>query len=258
MQRIQIYDTTLRDGSQGEGVNFSLLDKVLIAERLDEMGVDFIECGYPLSNEKDSEFFQRAAKMDWKHAKICAFGMTRRRGVDVQDDPGMHALLASEAPVITIVGKTWDFHVTEVLGVSLEENLQMISDTVGYLKDQGRHVIYDAEHFFDGWKANPDYAPRTIQAAAAAGAEAIVMCDTNGGTMPGEIAEHTRLALGALGKFAADLGIHCHNDCELGVANSLSAIDAGAVQVPRDDQWHWRAMWQRRPGFRHRESDGET
>jgi 2-isopropylmalate synthase len=231
MKTIHIYDTTLRDGSQGEGVNFSLLDKVMIAERLDEIGVDFIEGGYPLSNEKDSEFFQRAAKIDWKHAKICAFGMTRRRGVDVAEDPGMQALLASEAPVITIVGKTSDFHVTEVLGVSLEENLQMISDTVGYLRDQGRRVIYDAEHFFDGWKSNPEYAPQTIQAAAAAGAESIVMCDTNGGSMPAEIDEYTRLAIGALGKFDATVGIHCHNDCELGVANSLASVAAGAQQV---------------------------
>ena len=231
MQRIHIYDTTLRDGSQGEGINFSLLDKVMIAERLDEIGVDFIEGGYPLSNKKDSEFFARAAKMNWQQAAICAFGMTRRRDVDVANDPGMQALLKSEAPVITIVGKTWDFHVTEVLGVALAENLQMISDTVGYFRDQGRRVIYDAEHFFDGWKANPEYAPQTIQAAAAAGAEAVVLCDTNGGSMPTEIAELTQSAVAALGKFAASVGIHCHNDCELGVANSLAAVAAGATQV---------------------------
>ena len=231
MRKIQIYDTTLRDGSQGEGISFSLQDKLLIAERLDEMGFDFIEGGYPLSNEKDAEFFRRAAKLDLRHAKLCAFGMTRRRSVKVQDDPGMHALLKSEAPVITIVGKTWDFHVTEVLRVTLEDNLEMIADTIRYLHDQGRRVIYDAEHCFDGWKANSEYAARTFQAAAGAGAEMVVCCDTNGGTMPDEIAEITKSVVGALGKYDTTVGIHCHNDCDLGVANSLAAVDAGAVQV---------------------------
>lgn len=231
MRKIQIYDTTLRDGSQGEGVSFSLQDKLLIAERLDEMGFDFIEGGYPLSNEKDSEFFKRAAKLNLKHAKLCAFGMTRRRGVNVADDPGMQSLLESEAPVITIVGKTWDFHVTEVLRVTLEENIEMIADTVRYLREQGRRVIYDAEHCFDGWKANPEYAAQTFQAAAGAGAEMIVCCDTNGGTMTDEIQQIVTSVGGALGKYDTTVGIHCHNDCELGVANSLAAIDAGAVQV---------------------------
>jgi len=230
-RRIQIYDTTLRDGSQGEGVNFSLQDKLQIAQRLDQLGVDFIEGGYPLSNEKDAEFFQRAAEMEFKSAKICAFGMTRRRSVKAADDPGMKALLASKAPVITIVGKTSDFHVKEVLRVSFDENIEMISDTVKYLCDEGRRVIYDAEHAFDGWKANPEYAAKTIQAAAAAGAETIVLCDTNGGSMPEEIAEITKAAIGAIGKFDAEVGIHCHNDCELGVANSLAGLDAGAVHV---------------------------
>ncbi|MCA9264815.1 MAG: citramalate synthase [Planctomycetales bacterium] len=231
MRPIQIYDTTLRDGSQGEGVAFSLQDKLLVVQRLDEMGFDFVEGGYPLSNEKDAEFFRRVARMPLKHAKVCAFGMTRRRGVDVADDPGMRALLDSEAPVITIVGKTWDFHVTEVLRVSLEENLAMIAESIAHLRKNGRRVIYDAEHAFDGWKANPDYAAQTLQAAAAAGAETVVLCDTNGGSMPEEVAEMTRSTLGALGKFDARVGIHCHNDCDLAVANSLAAVAAGADQV---------------------------
>jgi 2-isopropylmalate synthase len=228
MTYIQIYDTTLRDGAQGEGVNFSLEDKVLIAHRLDELGFDFVEGGYPLSNPKDAEFFQRIAANPLKHSRVCAFGMTRRRGMKPADDIGMKSLLDSQAPVITIVGKTSDFHATEVLGVSLEENLAMIRETVAYLREQGREVIYDAEHFFDGWKANPEYAAKTIQAAAEAGASIIVMCDTNGGTMPEEVAAITRAAAA---KVDRPLGIHTHNDCDLAVANSLAAIDAGAVHV---------------------------
>jgi 2-isopropylmalate synthase len=228
MRRIQLYDTTLRDGSQGEGVSFSLYDKLAIAQRLDRIGIDFIEGGYPFSNEKDSQFFERVRTMGLKHARVCAFGMTRRRGVSAAQDPGMQALLVSQAPVITIVGKTWDFHATEVLGVSLEENLAMIAESVKYLRDSEREVIYDAEHFFDGWKANPDYARQTIRAAADAGATMIVLCDTNGGTLPEEVAQFVREAVASL---PIPVGIHCHNDCELAVANSLAAVDAGAMQV---------------------------
>ncbi len=228
MTHIQIYDTTLRDGAQGEGVNFSLEDKVLIAHRLDEFGFDFVEGGYPLSNPKDAEFFQRIAENPLKHSRVCAFGMTRRKGMKPGDDVGMKALLDAQTPVVTIVGKTSDFQVKEVLGVSLEENLAMIRETIAYLREQGRDVIYDAEHFFDGWKRNPEYAALTIRTAAEAGASTIVMCDTNGGTMPEEIAAITCEA-GA--KIDKPLGIHTHNDCELAVANSLAAVDAGAVQV---------------------------
>ena len=228
MSQIQIYDTTLRDGAQGEGVNFSLQDKVLIARRLDECGFDFIEGGYPLSNPKDAEFFQRIFEQPLKNSRVCAFGMTRRRGVRATDDPGMKALVESQAPVVTIVGKTSDFHVTEVLRVSLEENLAMIRETIAYLRSMGREVIYDAEHFFDGWKANPDYARQTIQAAEEGGAMTIVMCDTNGGSMPEEVAALAKEAAAAVG---IPLGIHTHNDCELAVANSLAAVDAGAVHV---------------------------
>jgi 2-isopropylmalate synthase len=231
MRSIQIYDTTLRDGTQGEGVNFSLHDKLEIAQRLDEMGVDYVEGGYPLSNEKDAEFFQRARELDLKNAKICAFGMTRRKGIKAEDDPGMQALLQSDASVCTIVGKTWDFHVTDVLRVTLEENLEMIADTIRFLVEQGREVIYDAEHFFDGWKTNAGYASETIQAAASAGAMMVVACDTNGGALPEEVAELVNAAQDALSTYSVPVGIHCHNDGDLAVANSLSAVDAGAVQV---------------------------
>jgi 2-isopropylmalate synthase len=228
MTTIQIYDTTLRDGAQGEGISFSLEDKLLIARRLDELGFDFIEGGYPLSNPKDAEFFQRLAKKPLSHARVCAFGMTRRRGMKAATDPGMRALIESCAPVITIVGKTSDFHVREVLGVSLEENLAMIRDTVAYLREEGREVIYDAEHFFDGWKTNSEYAGQTIRAAVAGGASIVVMCDTNGGSLPEEVAAITHDARAAV---EVPLGIHTHNDCDLSIANSLAAIDAGAVHV---------------------------
>jgi 2-isopropylmalate synthase len=228
MRHIEIYDTTLRDGSQGEGVNFSLHDKLLIAQRLDSLGFDYIEGGYPLSNEKDAEFFQRVAELRLEHAQVCAFGMTRRRGMKAADDPGMKALLASQAKVITIVGKTSEFHVREVLGVSLEENLAMIADTIRYLRESGREVIYDAEHFFDGWKLSDKYALETVKAAVAAGAKMVVLCDTNGGTMPEFVADRTREVVAAL---SAPVGIHCHNDCDLATANSLAAVDAGATQV---------------------------
>lgn len=228
MSRIQLYDTTLRDGSQGEGVNFSLQDKLMIAQRLDSLGFDYIEGGYPLSNPKDEEFFQRIADMDLKHARVSAFGMTRRKGVAAEDDIGMQALIRSKAPAVTIVGKTWDLHVTEVLRVSLEENIAMIRDSIGYVVSEGREAIYDAEHCFDGWKANPDYALQTLQAAAEAGAGMIVMCDTNGGTLPEQIAEFVSALKAAV---KVPIGIHCHNDCELAVANSLAAVKAGAMQV---------------------------
>ena len=231
MRSIQIYDTTLRDGTQAEGVSLSLADKLAIAQRLDEVGVDYIEGGYPLSNEKDVQFFQRVRELDLKHAKICAFGMTRRRGMTAAEDPGIRALVESQAPVCTVVGKTWDFHVTDVLRVSLEENLAMISDSVKHIVEAGREVIYDAEHFFDGWKANPEYARQTIRCASEAGASLIVLCDTNGGSLTDEVTQLTKEASEAVAQFDVKVGIHCHNDCELAVANSLAAVEAGAVQV---------------------------
>jgi len=228
MTRIQIYDTTLRDGSQGEGVNFSLQDKLLITAKLDEVGVDYIEGGYPLSNPKDAEYFLRARELTLKHAKIVAFGMTRRRGCAAADDVGMCALRDSQAPVVTIVGKTWDLHVTEVLNVDEAENLAMIRDSVAFLKAEGREVFYDAEHFFDGFRANPEFAIRTVVAAQDAGASIIVLCDTNGGRLPEEVAAAVEAVRKVL---KIPVGIHCHNDCELAVANSLTAVDHGAIQV---------------------------
>ncbi len=228
MSRIQIYDTTLRDGSQGEGVNFSLQDKLLITRRLDEMGVDFIEGGYPLSNPKDFEYFQEVRRLSLRHARVVAFGMTRRKGIAAAEDTGMKALVESQAPVITIVGKTWDLHVRDVLNTSLEENVRMIADSVAFCKAVGREVIYDAEHFFDGFKANAEYALQTLRSAQEAGASVLVLCDTNGGTLPDDIAAIVARARQAV---RAPLGIHCHNDCDVAVANTLAAVAAGAGQV---------------------------
>lgn len=227
---IAIYDTTLRDGSQGEGVSFSLQDKLNIAQRLAEIGIDFVEGGYPLSNEKDVAFFEQARRLDLGNTQLCAFGMTRRRSMKAADDPGMRALVAAETPCCTMVGKTWDYHAIHVLNVTLDENVAMIGESVEYLA-RHRRVLYDAEHFFDGYKANPTYAIETLRAAAGAGAEWLVMCDTNGGTMPAEITAIATAAREALADCDVQFGIHCHNDCELAVANSLAAVDAGALQV---------------------------
>lgn len=225
---VTVYDTTLRDGTQGTGISFSVQDKLRVAERLDEFGVDYIEGGWPGSNPKDAEFFAVAAKRPWKHAKIAAFGMTRRGGVKVEDDAQVRQLLEAGTPVVTVVGKTWPLHVTEVFGVTLEENLSMIRDTVAFLKSQGREVFYDAEHFFDSYREDPDYSLATVKAAADAGADLVVLCDTNGGSLPAYVGEVTRKTAGFLGR---PVGAHTHNDCGLGVANALAAVEAGAVQV---------------------------
>jgi 2-isopropylmalate synthase len=230
MRSIEIYDTTLRDGTQGEGVSLSLQDKLHIAERLAEMGIDFIEGGYPLSNEKDVAFFEKVKKLNLGTSKICAFGMTRRRSVKAEDDPGMRALVQAASPVITVVGKSWDFHATEVLGVSLQENLDMIGESVAYLAKHAE-VVYDAEHFFDGFKANPEYALKAIRTAAESGAKWIVMCDTNGGSLPGEVADVVARARATLQGLKVTLGIHCHNDGDLATANTLAAVDAGCDHV---------------------------
>ncbi|MFP6701363.1 MAG: citramalate synthase, partial [Planctomycetaceae bacterium] len=217
MPRIEIYDTTLRDGSQGEGINFSLQDKLQITLRLDSLGFDYVEGGYPLSNPKDAEYFHAVRDLDLEHVQVTAFGMTRRRGIAAEDDTGMRALRDSLAPVCTVVGKAWDFHVSEVLRVELAENLAMLADSVAFLVAEGREVIYDAEHYFDGWSANPEYALKTLTAAEASGAGTIVLCDTNGGRMPEEIVAGVAAAAAAVD---VPLGIHCHNDSDVGVANS--------------------------------------
>jgi 2-isopropylmalate synthase len=226
--RIATYDTTLRDGSQGEGVNFSLQDKLMLTRRLDELGVDYVEGGYPLSNPKDFEYFQAVRSIPLRHARVVAFGMTRRKNSDPATDTCLKALLDAQAPVVTIVGKTWDLHVRDILGTSLDENLRMIADSVAFCKAAGREVFYDAEHFFDGYKANPEYALQTLRAAEQAGASVVILCDTNGGSLPEQVAERTAAVRAAL---RCEIGIHCHNDCELAIANTLAAVRAGATQV---------------------------
>jgi len=227
---ILIYDTTLRDGTQGEGVSLSLQDKLNIAVRLSEVGIEMIEGGYPLSNEKDAMFFQKAKQLQLGSSLLTAFGMTRRRGMKASEDPGIAALLAAQTPVITIVGKSWDFHATEVLGVSLQENLDMIGETVEYLSRYAQ-IVYDAEHFFDGYRANPEYALWAIETAAKAGAKWVVLCDTNGGSLPEQVAEIVGNSKARLEPLGVRLGIHCHNDGDLATANSLAAIDAGCDQI---------------------------
>jgi 2-isopropylmalate synthase len=228
MSKVYVYDTTLRDGSQGEGVSFSVEDKLRLAQRLDEAGFDYIEGGWPGSNPKDVEFFERIRTIPLKHAKIAAFGSTRRAAISAEEDPNLLALIESETPVVTIFGKSWDLHVREALRVPLEQNLEMIYDSVKFLKDRGREVVFDAEHFFDGFKAEPEYAIKSVQAAADAGADFAALCDTNGGTLPGEI----RAAIDLLkSRVSIPLGIHAHNDSDMGVANSVVAVDWGVVQV---------------------------
>jgi 2-isopropylmalate synthase len=228
--RVEIYDTTLRDGTQGEGVALSLVDKLKIARLLDDIGVDYVEGGYPLSNPKDAAFFEEARKMEFRCAKVCAFGMTRRKGIAAAEDPGMQALVAAKSPVVTIVGKTWDLHVDEVLRVSRQENLDMICDSLAFCRSSGAEVFYDAEHFFDGYRANREYALQTLAAALEGGATRLILCDTNGGSLPGWVGEVVRQVHQGLGN-GVRLGIHTHNDGGLAVANALTAIEGGCVQV---------------------------
>ncbi|MEM9915647.1 MAG: citramalate synthase [Planctomycetota bacterium] len=239
-RRIEIYDTTLRDGTQGVGVSLTLTDKLAITQLLDELGVDFVEGGYPLSNPKDVAYFEEVQKLDLKHTRVCAFGMTRLRRNTAEEDAGMKALVGSGAKVITIVGKTWDLHVTEVLSASLEDNLAMIRDSVAFcLAAEGvEEVFYDAEHFFDGYRANPEYARQTLQAAIDGGASRLVLCDTNGGSLTswvtqvmGELREKLAVDADTSAESLPSLAIHCHNDAGLAVANSQAAVEAGAVQV---------------------------
>jgi len=226
--QVEIYDTTLRDGSQGEGINFSVADKIRIAEKLDAFGVHYIEGGWPGSNPKDIEFFAQAKKRKFKNARLAAFGSTRKKTTPVEQDDQVRLLIEAETPVVTIYGKTSLLHVKEVLRCTPEENLAMIGDTVKFLKDHGKFVIYDAEHAFDGYKLEADYALATWQAAEQAGADLVVLCDTNGGCLPAEIAAITKTAVG---KLNCKVGIHTHDDSGVGVANALAALDAGAGHV---------------------------
>jgi 2-isopropylmalate synthase len=228
MRRIEIYDTTLRDGSQAEDVAFSVEDKLRIFRKLDEFGIHYIEGGWPGANPKDEEFFEQARKFKLKNSKLAAFGSTHRASLKVAQDPSIIALLKAKTPVVTIFGKTWDFHVKEALRVSLQKNLDLIHNTVAYLKKRVPQVFYDAEHFFDGYKANPEYTIKTLEAAISSGADCLVLCDTNGGSMPGEI---EKIVSHVAGIFSVPIRIHAHNDSECAVANSIVAVTAGATQV---------------------------
>jgi 2-isopropylmalate synthase len=228
MPRIYLYDTTLRDGAQSEDVAFTLEDKLRVAEQLDECGVSYIEGGWPGSNPRDEEFFSAVRKLHLQRARVAAFGSTRRANVAAADDLNLRLLLKAETPVVTIVGKTWDLHVRDDLRISKQANLDVIGDSIAYLKQYVDEVFFDAEHFFDGYRADPEYSLACLRTAAEAQVDVLVLCDTRGGSMPQQIREGLRAAAGVGAKA---LGIHCHNDCELAVANSLAAVDAGATQV---------------------------
>jgi 2-isopropylmalate synthase len=227
MTRIHLYDTTLRDGTQAEDVAFTLEDKLRVAQELDDCGISYVEGGWPGSNPRDAEFFAQVRKLNLRHARVAAFGSTRRANVAAADDANLRQLLKAETPVVTIVGKTWNLHVRDDLRISQQANLEVIGDSVAYLKQRVGEVIFDAEHFFDGYRADPEGALACLRAAAEAGADWLVLCDTRGGSMPHEVARGVEAAA----KLGAKLGIHCHNDCELAVANSLAAVAAGATQV---------------------------
>ncbi len=228
MAQIELYDTTLRDGAQQEGISLSVDDKLKITRKLDELGVHYIEGGWPGSNPKDIEYFQQVKNLYLANATIAAFGSTRRANALVDMDANIRALVESGTPVVTLVGKSWDLHVTRLLEISLEENLAMISDSVSYLKSKGQRVFFDAEHFFDGFKANPDYALQVVKAAAEAGAECVVLCDTNGGSISQDVYD---MVTRVRSETDVDLGIHTHDDTDLAVANAMSAIQAGVKQV---------------------------
>ena len=228
-QKIFIYDSTLRDGAQGEGINFSVEDKLAIVKELDSFGVDYIEAGNPGSNPKDLEFFRCVSKLKLENSRLVAFGSTRRKNTTCENDAGIKALIDANTSVVAIFGKCWDLHVTAVLGTTLSENIKMIEETVAFFNALGKEVIFDAEHFFDGYKANPKYAIAALDAASKSGAASLVLCDTNGGCFPEEIAEITKAIYDRFSKTI--IGIHCHNDSGLAVANSLAAVASGATQV---------------------------
>jgi 2-isopropylmalate synthase len=226
--KIFTFDTTLRDGTQGESISFSVDDKLIIAQKLDELGIDYIEGGWPGSNPKDQEFFKRSTELTLHHARLTAFGSTRFAKNPVHQDRNVRALVEAGTPVVAIFGKTWDLHVKRALGITEEQNLVLISETVRYIKDHGKEVVYDAEHFFDGYIANPDYALRTLEAAQKAGADVLCLCDTNGGTLTPRLAE---IIAQVRPRFDGVIGIHPHNDADLAVANALAAVEAGATHV---------------------------
>lgn len=228
IKEIKIFDSTLRDGAQGEGISFSVNDKLKIVAALDNLGIAYIEAGNPGSNVKDLEFFEKLKSMELRNSKIVAFGSTRRKNITADLDPNVASLLEADTPAIAIFGKTWDFHVTDIIKTTLEENLKMIYDTILYLKSLGKEVIFDAEHFFDGYKSNPQYAMRALKSAVDGGADAVVLCDTNGGTFPSDVYDITKMVSDS---FNIEIGIHCHNDCGMAVANSIMAVNAGSTHV---------------------------
>ena len=228
MTGVTIFDSTLRDGAQAEGVSFSVEDKIKVVKALDELGVGYAEAGNPGSNPKDLEFFERIKETELKNVKIAAFGSTRRRGISPSEDGNVQALLGAGVDTVAIFGKSWDFHVTEIINATLQENLEMIYDTVSYLKEKGKEVVFDAEHFFDGYKNNAEYAMKTLDSAVQAGADCLCLCDTNGGTFPDEIYEITKKAVE---RFDVPVGIHAHNDCGMAAANTVMAVKAGASHV---------------------------
>ncbi|HOK82325.1 MAG: citramalate synthase [Clostridiales bacterium] len=229
MKKIEIFDSSLRDGAQSEGISFSVQDKLNIVKALDDFGVAYIEAGNPGSNPKDIEFFEKARGLKLKHAKLCAFGSTRRKNLKVEDDPQVKSLLNAGTQTVVIFGKSWDLHIKEILGITKEENLSLVYDTVSYLKANGKEVIFDAEHFFDGYKADPECALSVLDAAERGGADVLTLCDTNGGTLPSEIYEITTVV--AKKHPSTRISIHCHNDTGCAVANSMMAVAAGATQV---------------------------
>ncbi len=228
MRQVLLYDTTLRDGMQGQGMSLSAQEKMRVVRRLDQLGIHLIEAGFPGSNPKELELFEMLAEVELEQAAICAFGMTRRRGTEAADDDALALLASSFAPVVTLVGKTWGLHLEKVIKVSREENLEMIRDSVAFLRGEDKRVIYDAEHFFDGFREDSGYALECLRAAADAGAENVTLCDTNGSSLPNQVAAATRTVVEEL---SADVGIHAHNDAECGVANSLAAVEEGAALV---------------------------
>jgi len=228
MKKIKIYDTTLRDGTQSEGVSLSADEKIRIALELDKLGVDYIEGGWPGSNPKDKDFFKKAKSVNFRYSKLAAFSMTKRKSISIEEDQNIQELLAAETPVVTIVGKSWDLHVNIVLKTSLKENIDMIYDTIKFLKDNGKEVIFDAEHYFDGFKSNSEYALKTILKAQEAGADCIVLCDTNGGIMPDEFVDILRKTKENIN---IELGIHCHNDSGLAIANTIIAANEGITHI---------------------------
>ena len=228
MNQVVAYDSTLRDGAQAQGVSFTVEDKLKIVKRLDDLGIGYIEAGNPGSNPKDLVFFERVRALKLKHAKIIAFGATRKPNISATADNNLQSLLLAKTEAVAIFGKSWDYQVTDILRTTLDENLAMIGDSIAFLKAQGKEVVFDAEHFFDGYKANSAYALKTLQAARDAGADVLCLCDTNGGTFPDEVFAITQKVVE---KFDCQIGIHCHNDCEMAVANSVAAVKAGASQV---------------------------